>query len=200
MGVFVIEDVVFRGSVVAAVTPIRGARFFLFGSVARVDEDGDSDRHLASVDQVIEDIGNSVFPFRTYKGLAILKDHEPGGFGAVVLGRDVNPVMAGGIREDLARQGKRTDDFAVGNIVVREGIGSQSVDVIERRSVDKSADEESDEQAGCLKHISEERKLFHDWNAVNFLNGRPVYKQQLFKVVLEEMLENRKKLPLCFNK
>ena len=58
--VLVVERVVLLRTVGGPVAPVGGARFGLLGRAAGIDEDGDRDRHLAAVDQVVEDVRHAV--------------------------------------------------------------------------------------------------------------------------------------------
>ena len=132
LGIFVVEGVVLDPAVGGAVAPIRIRGFFLVGPVAGVDEDGDRDRHLASVDQVVEDGGNPVIPLESEEGVAVEEDHQGGGLGRVILGGDVDPVVAGGVGIDLAGQDHRADELALGDAGLGQGVGSEAVGVILR--------------------------------------------------------------------
>ena len=102
----------------------------MFRGVAGVDEDGDGDGHFAAVNQIIADGGDAVFAAGADEGLAVLEDHEGGGFLGVVLRGDVNPIVPGGVGEDLAGECKRADDFAVRCAFVHLRVGAGEVEVV----------------------------------------------------------------------
>ena len=83
------EGVVFK----AAVPPGLGA-FFHGWDHPGVDEDSDGDGHLAGVDQVVEDHRGAELAFLVHIPLAVLEDHHRGWGRAIILGRDVDPVVA----------------------------------------------------------------------------------------------------------
>ena len=61
---------------------------------ARIDEDSDRDRHLALVNQIVEDDRNTKLAMLIDVTSAVLKHHHAGGRFPIVLCGDVNPVIA----------------------------------------------------------------------------------------------------------
>ena len=92
-----------------------------------IDEDADRHRHLAPVDQVVEDGGRSHRAFGIDVELAVLEDHDGRGLGAGVLGRDVDPVVVGRARVDAAGVPGALLDRAGGDAFLRQGVGAQRV-------------------------------------------------------------------------
>ncbi len=71
------------------------------GKNTGTDQDRDGHRHGAFLNQVVEDGGQPPCAVFIGEAGAVLKNHHGGGFGAVVLGRDVDPVVAGGAGKDF---------------------------------------------------------------------------------------------------
>ena len=57
-----------------------------------------------AIDQVVEDIGDPVVALGADKGVSVEEDHQAGRPGGVILRRDVDPIVAGGVRINFARQ------------------------------------------------------------------------------------------------
>ena len=88
--------------------------------MARVEEDADGDRHLLLRDQGVEDDRDPEPALVADVGVSVLEDHDRGGRRAVVLGGDVDPILANRAREDLALpDGVR--DLALGHALLALG-------------------------------------------------------------------------------
>ena len=99
-GVAVAERVVLEAAVEAGLL-VGGAR----GDHARVDEDADRDRHLAAMDQVVEDHGDSPPAVLGDEPAAVLEHHDRRRRVRPVLRGHVDPVVTLRPREDGARPG-----------------------------------------------------------------------------------------------
>lgn len=99
------QGVVFEAAVAGAGFFSGGpvlASFDFFVKDAGIDENADGHRDFPFVDEVVESDGGAALSFFIDVGMAILKDHDGGGFGRFVLGGDVEVVLAEGAFEDLA--------------------------------------------------------------------------------------------------
>jgi hypothetical protein len=67
-----------------------------------VNEDSNSDGDLSSMDEIIKSDGGAGLPIFVDVSMAVLKDHESGGFGGFVLAGNVKIVLAKGALKDLA--------------------------------------------------------------------------------------------------
>src|SRR5207237_6615254 len=68
---------------------------------AGIDKQTDGDGQLAPGEQVIEHVWHALATSLAHVAAAVLEDHQRGGFGAVVLRRDIYPAITRGVREDL---------------------------------------------------------------------------------------------------
>ncbi len=121
-GVDVREGVVFDAAVASGFVA-----FFGGGEDAGVNEDADGDGHLAFVDEVVEYGGGAEVALEVDVGGAVLEDHDAGGVGGVVLGGDVDPVVAGGAGVDFAGGPLVLGDGALGDACLDEGVGAVGV-------------------------------------------------------------------------
>src|SRR5206468_11184232 len=92
----------------------------LGGGDVGADEDADRDGHLLFGDEVVEDGGGGVAD-------AVLADEDAGGGRAVVLGGDVDPVVAMGAGEDLAVVPLVPGYYALGDAFLGFGVGAGDV-------------------------------------------------------------------------
>jgi hypothetical protein len=125
--VFVVERVVFYGAIGRAVAPFLRRRFGLLSRPARIDEYADHDRDLAPVNQIVEDVLRPYVALRVHKCVPVLKDHQSGGLGRIVLRRDVYPVGALRAGIHLARQRERPADFTLRHAFLRQRVGAEPV-------------------------------------------------------------------------
>ena len=100
--------------------------------MAGIDKHPNRHRHFAAIDEIVKHILNPVIPVRADKGLPVLKDHQGRRFLGIVLRRDKDPIMAGGVGEHLARQRQWPDGFALWHPFMRQRIGAEAVNVIRR--------------------------------------------------------------------
>ncbi len=97
--------------------------------MAGIDEEADGDGHIAGVDEVIEDGGDAVFPVCGDVLVAVLENHEGGGFVGGVLGGDVDEVFAEGAGENFGiAEEEGALDFALGDIWF--GLGTRAEGVV----------------------------------------------------------------------
>ena len=73
-------------------------------------------------DEVVECVEGGVVALAVEVAFAVLKDHDGGGFFGVVLGGDVDPVVADHAVVDLAAQGEFFRECAGGHAGMLEGI------------------------------------------------------------------------------
>ena len=96
-GVVAAERVVLEGAVVAVAPSICPRR--PRSAVPGIEEQGNGDGHFPAGDQVIQHDGHPLGAVFADVFVSVLEHHECGGLAAVVLGRDVNPALAGGSGE-----------------------------------------------------------------------------------------------------
>src|SRR5262249_7154889 len=110
----------------AAVVPVT--RAVCFGSAAaaapRVDKDADGHRHFAAMNEVVEHHWHAHLAVRADVIAAILKDHQRGGFRAVVLCRDVDPTVSRRARENGGVSEGELLDSTLWNARLRLGVRS----------------------------------------------------------------------------
>ena len=123
------------------------------GQRARVDEDADQGRQVATGDQVVEDHGHAHAVVE--RSAAIEEDHERRGPGGVVLGRNVDCIIVRRAGIKLAGFELEFCHGALGHSVPRLGIGTECVILCVQQGASTK-----DKQAECL--IGE----LHDWGKV----------------------------------
>jgi hypothetical protein len=94
---------------------------------AGVDKNADGDRHFFPGDQVIEDDWDAPCAVVFDISAAILEDHDACRPGAVVLGGDVDPVIARGAGEDFAGGELISSDLALRDIGLALRIRTEGV-------------------------------------------------------------------------
>ena len=99
---------------------------------ARVDENPDRHGHLTLVDEVVEDNRGAKVSIFLHVRLPVLKHHDASWLGRVVLGWNVDKVVAHGPGEDLALPGLLRD-LAAGDPLLDLGIGAELVFLVARQ-------------------------------------------------------------------
>ncbi len=125
--VLVVERVVLGRPIGRPVAPFLRRRLRLLGCAARVDEDGQHDRQLAAIDQVVEDVRGADVALHVLERLAVVEDHQAGRHRLVVLRRHVDPVRVLRPRVGLARERERPAHFALGDAFARERIRAELI-------------------------------------------------------------------------
>ena len=100
-----------------------------FADEAGADEDGDHDRDFFLLGEVVEGGDEARVGVATGVALAVLDDEEGGGGLGVVLGGDVDPVVADHAGVDLARVHDFLGEFALGDAGLFVGVGSERGEV-----------------------------------------------------------------------
>ena len=126
-GVFVSGRIIFVRSIGSAVAPLAGVGFGLVGAAAGTDEDGQHHGDLAAIDQVVEDVLRLHGAGLLMHGGSVIKDHEGGGDGRVVLRGEVNEIGVGGAGKDLAGQDVGADPATFRNAGHGFGIRTERV-------------------------------------------------------------------------
>ena len=72
------------------------------GNHAGIDEQPDGDRHLACRDEVVKNHRDPPAAIAVHITAAVLEDHQAGGFGGIILRRNIHPGLVVGAREDAA--------------------------------------------------------------------------------------------------
>ena len=96
--------------------------------IAGVDEDSDRQRHFFLGDQVVEHRGDAEIAMLVDIGMAILKHHHARRLAAIVLFRNVDPIVAHRVGKHVALPLVLGDD-ALRHAVMPLGIGPQRVDL-----------------------------------------------------------------------
>ncbi len=119
-GVSVAEGVVFHAAIAfspfLAGAPILSTFDFIHEDTG-IDEDPDGDGNVSLMNEVIEGESGAALSFLIDVSMAILKNHHRGGLGWVVLGGDIEVILAQGAFEDLAAM-LVAGDFAHGNALL----------------------------------------------------------------------------------
>ena len=178
-GVFVVERVVFLGSICVPITPASGGGFGLVGSSSRIDKDAQHDGNFASVDQIVDHPMGLDIPGLGFQGLAVVEHHQCRGIVGRVLGGDVDPVGVLGARKNIRRDDVGTDKMSLGHAFLGHGIRSQAVVSIHFRVPSSSFGGAPcglrDEVGRQCGHDDEgENELFHivvGWALSDRLNG-----------------------------
>ncbi len=125
-GVGIAHAIVFVGAVVAGF-----GGFAIEGrDDAGVDEDADGDGHFLGGDEVVEDDVGAGAAVVVAEAHAVLEDHECGGGRAIVLGGDVDGVVALGAGEDFRGGEFPPDDLPLRNAFLADGFGRGGVFVV----------------------------------------------------------------------
>jgi hypothetical protein len=94
-GVLTAEGVIFEAAVFAGFLPfLRG------GDDAGIDEDADGHGDVAGMDEIVEHGGGAEGSVGLDKSAAVEADEDAGRFGPVILGGDIDPVVALGAGEN----------------------------------------------------------------------------------------------------
>ena len=72
----------------------KGQLFIRWWNDARVCHDADRNRHLALSDEVVDDVWEAVATIAAHIPTAIVKEHQCGRLGCVILGWDIDPDIA----------------------------------------------------------------------------------------------------------
>ena len=94
----VAEAIVFQTAIAAA----PGIFEFLRRIISRIDKDGNDGRDVPGGDQIIQHRGHAPGSVPVLIIVSVLKDHEPCTAVIFVLGGDIDPPLAFGVRENLA--------------------------------------------------------------------------------------------------
>jgi len=93
-------------------------------AVAWVDKQADGDWEFTAMNQIVEDHRDSELTGFIDIRVSILKHHQAGWLSAIVLGRDVDRVFAGGVRKD-ATGPLVFCDLSDGHAILSRGIGAE---------------------------------------------------------------------------
>jgi hypothetical protein len=126
-GVLIAEGVVFEAAILAGFLPfLRG------GDDAGIDEDADGHRDVAGVDEIVEHGRGAEGSVGFDKSATVEADEDAGGLRLVILGGDIDPVVALGAGKDFAGP-FRLRHGAFRHALLRLGIGAGLVVVLRGR-------------------------------------------------------------------
>jgi hypothetical protein len=103
-GVAVVRGVVLEGAIKTRLRHLTGRR-----DDSRIDHNGNRNRHLALMNQIVEDDRHAQLPVPVLKPAAVLKDHHTGGFRGIVLLRHIDPIVPLCAGKYLTRPGRASD-------------------------------------------------------------------------------------------
>jgi hypothetical protein len=83
------------------------------------------------MDEVIKHIGDTISTLQAHKSVTILKYHEAGRIHSVVLSRDIDPIVTGGIGKNLARMSQWPNHPASGDTLLRQRIRPELIQVVQ---------------------------------------------------------------------
>lgn len=124
-GVFVAERIVFDAAVVGI--PVVEVIEILHAPGPGSDENSNRHRHLLFGDEIVHHDRKANDAVGVLRAMAVLENEDAGGLGRVVLGGNVNPVIAKGVGEHLALEMDRAFNSSVRNSFLGERIGMSIV-------------------------------------------------------------------------